>query len=137
VEPTEAPAVEPTEAPVEPTEAPVVEPSAEATAESSAEPVEPVVVPEGGTAEVIGNQFKYDPPALSISSAGSTTIQLVNRDVVEHDYTIDELDIQIAAAVGSTGEATLSDIAPGTYRVHCTIPGHEAAGMVGSLVVTE
>jgi nitrous-oxide reductase len=122
---------------VEPTEAPAVEPSAEATAASSAEPVEPVVVPEGGTAEVVGNQFRYDPPALSISSSGSTTIQLVNRDVVEHDYTIDELDIQIAAAVGSTGEATLSDIAPGTYRVHCTIPGHEAAGMVASLVVTE
>jgi plastocyanin len=122
---------------VEPTDAPAVEPSAEATAQVTAEPVEPVVVPDGGTAEVIGNQFRYDPPALSISSAGSATIRLVNQDVVEHDYTIDELDIKIEAPVGGTGEATLSGIAPGTYRVYCTIPGHEAAGMVGSLVVSE
>jgi nitrous-oxide reductase len=137
VEPTEAPAEEPTEAPVvEPTQAPVVEPTAEATAEVTAEPIEPVVVPDGGTAEIIGNGFRYDPPALSISSAGSATIRLVNRDVVEHDYTIGELDIQIEAPVGGSGEATLSGIAPGTYRVYCTIPGHEAAGMVGSLVVS-
>ena len=59
-----------------------------------------------------------------------------NSDVVEHDYTIDDLELKIEAAVGSTGEATLTDVAAGTYRVYCTVPGHEAAGMVGELVVT-
>ena len=84
-----------------------------------------------------GNAFRYDPPELTISAAESTTIRLVNKDVVEHDYTIDELDLKIDAPTGGSGEATLTGTAPGTYRVYCTIPGHEAAGMVGSLIVTE
>jgi nitrous-oxide reductase len=132
----EATADEPAEEPAEePTEEPAVEPSAEATAEVTAEPVEPVVVPEGGTVKVLGNHFRYDPPALSISSAGSTTISLVNGDVVEHDLTIDELDFQIAVAIGQTSEGTLTDTEAGTYEFYCTIPGHKEAGMVGTLVV--
>jgi len=98
---------------------------------------EPTPEPVAAAIEVIGNQFKYDPDEVTIPSAGSSTIRLVNADVVEHDYTIDELDVKIEAAVGESAEATLTDVDPGTYRVYCTIPGHEAAGMVGSLVVTE
>jgi nitrite reductase (NO-forming) len=105
---------------------------------SSATPTpEPTPEPAAAAIEVIGNQFRYDPPEVTIPSAGSSTIRLVNKDVVEHDYTIDELEIHIPAPVGGSGEATLTDVAPGTYRVYCTVPGHEAAGMVGSLVVTE
>lgn len=105
---------------------------------SSATPTpEPTPEPAAAAIEVIGNQFKYDPAEVTIPSAGSSTIRLVNKDVVEHDYTIDELEISIKAAVGGSGEATLTDVAPGTYKVYCTVPGHEAAGMVGSLVVTE
>ena len=98
---------------------------------------EPTPEPVAEALEVIGNQFRFDPDELTISSAASTTIRLVNKDVVEHDYTIDELELKIEAPVGGSGEATLDGIAPGSYRVYCAIPGHEAAGMVGSLVVTE
>jgi nitrite reductase (NO-forming) len=109
----------------------------EVTIPTLAPDVADVIVPDGGTQEVIGNQFRYDPPAISISSAGAATVRLVNRDVVEHDWTIDALDVSIKAPVGGSGEATLSGVAPGTYQVYCTVPGHAAAGMVGRLVVTE
>ena len=87
--------------------------------------------------EVTGNAFAYDPADVTIPAEGSSTIRLVNTDVVEHDWTIDELDIKIEAPLGGTGEAVLSDIAPGNYAVHCTVPGHTEAGMVGTLTVTE
>ena len=83
-----------------------------------------------------GGGWAYDPSELTIPSEGSSTISLVNTDIVEHDLTIDELDFQIAVAVGETAEGTLTDVEPGTYRFYCTVPGHEANGMVGELVVT-
>jgi nitrous-oxide reductase len=130
VAPEEPPAPEPS--PAETTAA--QEPT---TAASPEAPVDAVTVPDGSTIEVIGNQFRFDPPAISISSSGPVTVRLANPDVVEHDWTIDELEVSIHAPVGGSGEATLSGVAPGTYQVYCTIPGHAAAGMVGTLVVTE
>ena len=81
------------------------------------------------------SEFKYEPADLAISSAGSSTISLVNKGFVEHDFTIDELEFQIAVAVGETSEGTLTDVAVGSYEFYCTIPGHKAAGMVGTLTV--
>ena len=83
-----------------------------------------------------GGGWTYDPSELTIPSEGSTTISLVNTDIVEHDMTIDELDFQIAVAIGETAEGTLTDVPPGTYRFYCTVPGHEVNGMVGERVVT-
>ena len=83
-----------------------------------------------------GGGWTYDPSELTIPAGGSTTITLVNSDIVEHDLTIDELDFQIAVPIGESAEGTLTDVAPGTYRFYCTVPGHEVNGMVGELVVT-
>ena len=80
--------------------------------------------------------FAYEPDAIEIASEGSTTIRLINEGIVEHDLTIDELDFQVAVGIGETAEGVLTDVAPGTYRFYCTVPGHEVNGMVGELVVT-
>ncbi len=87
--------------------------------------------------DVLATEFAFDPDAITISSEGSSTIRLINEGIVEHDLTIDELDFQIAVPIGETAEGTLTDIAPGTYRFYCTVPGHEVNGMFGELVVTE
>lgn len=87
--------------------------------------------------EVDASEFSYDPAAITISSQGSSTIRLVNKGIVEHDLTIDELTFQIAVPIGETAEGTLTDVPPGTYKFYCTVPGHEVNGMVGELVVTE
>ncbi len=102
----------------------------EATPEPTAEPTPVPAV------EVIGTEFAYEPETVTIPSAGSTTIRLINEGIVEHDITIDELDFQITAQIGETVEGVLTDVEPGTYRFYCTIPGHEVNGMVGELVVT-
>ncbi|MEA2026400.1 MAG: cupredoxin domain-containing protein [Chloroflexota bacterium] len=95
----------------------------------------PSPTPEAAALVIEASEFKYDPTDLAISSAGSSTISLVNKGFVEHDFTIDELDFQIAVVVGETSEGTLTDAAPGEYEFYCTIPGHKAAGMVGTLTV--
>ena len=98
---------------------------------------EPTPSPAPAALVIEASEFKYVPPEITIPSAGSTTFSLVNKGVVEHDFTIDELDdFQIAVAIGETAEGTLTDVAPGTYKFYCTVPGHEVNGMVGELVVT-
>ena len=96
----------------------------------------PSPAPEAAALIIEASEFKFEPSELTISSAGSTTFTLVNKGVVEHDFTIDELDaFQIAVPIGRTSEGTLTDPAPGTYEFYCTVPGHKAAGMFGTLVI--
>ena len=103
---------------------------ADATPEPTAEP------PPAPAVEVRAvDPFSYEPNAIEITSAGSTTIRLINEGIVEHDFTIDELDFQVAVGIGETAEGVLTDVEPGTYRFYCTVPGHEVNGMVGELVV--
>ncbi len=54
----------------------------------------------------------------------------------KHDFRIDEFDV--ATSVLDTGEEeTVEFVAErkGTYEFYCGVPGHRAAGMMGTLVV--
>jgi len=88
----------------------------------------------GPVLEVVGAEFSFAPTALK-ASAGKTTIRLVNKGVVEHDFTIDALKVKINAQAGKTAEATV-DLKPGTYKATCTVPGHLQSGMAGTLTVS-
>ena len=72
---------------------------------------EPTPEPAAAAIEIVGNQFRFDPDEVTITSAGSTTIRLTNPDVVEHDWTVEELDIQVEAQHRSADFAC----APGSY----------------------
>lgn len=80
-------------------------------------------------------EFAFGPGAVTISSAGPTTIELDDTGIVPHNLTVDALGIQIVAAAGRSTSATFQDLAPGTYEFYCSISGHRQAGMVGTLIV--
>jgi plastocyanin len=66
--------------------------------------------------------------------AGDVTFVLVNEGNILHDLTIDELGIHMVA---NPGETVVEDVTlqPGTYDYYCSVPGHRAAGMEGTLQV--
>ena len=37
---------------------------------------------------------------------------------------------------GGTSVITITDLKPGTYTLYCAVPGHEQAGMKGTLTVS-
>jgi uncharacterized cupredoxin-like copper-binding protein len=74
--------------------------------------------------------------AITLTVSPGTTFEMPNTGAAEHDFTVDELSVHVVAAPGETVEVTIpEDAAPGEYKFYCSVPGHEAAGMAGTLVV--
>lgn len=74
------------------------------------------------------------------AKAGTVTIKFTNASAVPHNFTLQQGTG--GAAVGATptfsggGTKTLSvNLKPGTYTFYCSVDGHRAAGMQGTLTV--
>jgi mono/diheme cytochrome c family protein len=69
---------------------------------------------------------------------GSIEIKMGNESSVEHDIAVEGGGVSGKGAVvgkGGTSEFKLSDLPAGTYTYFCTVQGHRAAGMEGTLTV--
>jgi plastocyanin len=71
------------------------------------------------------------------ATAGKVTIRMKDMSSVTHDIAITGNGVsQIGPMVSNGGVSTISPtLAPGTYTFYCSVPGHEAAGMKGTLTV--
>ncbi len=86
------------------------------------------------TIEVVTDGFAFDPDDITVD-AGSAEIVLDNTDgPIEHDFTVDELDVKVHADAGETAREVV-DLEAGSYTFYCSIPGHREAGMEGTLTV--
>jgi plastocyanin len=101
--------------------------AAETTTTTTAAPVASMEVTVSAT------EFSFDPDTIEVTAGEPVTITLINRGVVEHDITIDDLGIVIHANAGETVSETFT-VPAGEYHIHCSIPGHHEAGMMGMLV---
>jgi plastocyanin len=81
----------------------------------------------------------YDKKTLS-AKAGKVTITMTNMSPVGHNLTIQKGTN--GAVLGSTptfqgGTKSVSvNLKAGTYTFYCSVPGHRAGGMVGTLTVS-
>ena len=71
------------------------------------------------------------------ASAGTVTLSAVNPQSLTHDISIkgngiDQQGNQVSSGGTSTVTVTLK---AGSYEYYCSVPGHEAAGMKGTLTV--
>ena len=84
-------------------------------------------------------QLSYDKKTLS-AKAGKVTIALTNMSPVGHNITIQQGTS--GAILGATptfqgGTKSVSvTLKPGKYTFFCSVPGHRAGGMVGTLTVS-
>lgn len=93
----------------------------------------------GGSATVTvtgTDELTFDPETLS-APAGEQTVELTSEAGAGHTFVIegvnaDEPVVEAAAGETATGAVTLE---PGSYTFYCSIPGHRAAGMEGTLDV--
>jgi plastocyanin len=85
------------------------------------------------TIKTDGMRFVQD--EVRVKAGQPVTLRVVNRDGFAHAFDIDEFDIHAPLPANASFDATFTPTRPGRYRFYCGSPGHEAAGMVGVLVV--
>lgn len=81
-------------------------------------------------------KLEFDKTSLE-APAGKVTIVLTNESPVPHDVAIEGNGVDVKSDLVSNGETTTvsATLAAGTYTFYCTVPGHEDAGMKGTLTV--
>jgi plastocyanin len=83
------------------------------------------------------SQLKFNKDALS-AKAGKVTITMTNPSPLQHDIAIEGNGVEAKGeTVGQDGKSTVSeDLKAGTYTFYCSVDGHRAAGMKGTLKVS-
>ena len=94
----------------------------------------------GATLSVSANAeglLKFDKASLT-AKAGSVSIAFTNMSSLSHNLTVESSAHKIvgATATFAGGAHVLPlNLKPGTYKFFCSVPGHRAAGMEGTLTV--
>jgi uncharacterized cupredoxin-like copper-binding protein len=104
-------------------------------------------------------EFSYIPSTITVTAGEPVTLLIENTGQIEHDFVIDPIDVSSVSVEGSgvgehhmsgghmeydlhvstlpqgTSELSFTPNVPGTYKIFCSVDGHETAGMIGELVV--
>jgi Cu+-exporting ATPase len=85
---------------------------------------------------VIAKDVRFSPSEVHVTADRFAVLTFTNADPVFHDWTVEGLaNVDVPARPGQTTTLRFRIDQPGTYRILCTVPGHAAAGMTGTLVV--
>ena len=82
--------------------------------------------------------LSFDTSSLS-AKAGNVTIDFNNPAAITHDVAVEDSSGKELGKSDLISQSTttldLSNLKPGKYTYFCTVPGHEEAGMKGTLTV--
>jgi plastocyanin len=91
----------------------------------------------GGTIQVAADPSgapAFDQTELT-ASAGEITIEFTNESSVAHNVTLEDVEGGATETVTGDSASVTVDLEPGTYTYFCSVGGHRAAGMEGTLTV--
>ena len=83
---------------------------------------------------VDAKSFEFNPSQITIKAGEDVTIVLDSADA-EHDFVVQGQGHIVGANAGKRAKGGLMIDKPGTYKFWCSVPGHRAAGMEGTLTV--
>jgi nitrite reductase (NO-forming) len=94
----------------------------------------------GNAVEIGSYDIYFEPNDVTIPADTDVTITLPNHGVILHNFSITDHEnedlpfepIDVNIDPGATEEVTINAPA-GEYYFYCNVPGHEAAGMFGTL----
>ncbi len=92
-----------------------------------------------GAREVVveAGDVYFEPDTLRVRAGEPLNIVVTNVGAAFHDFTVTDLGVTVDVPAGTTTTAGLTVEEPGEYAYECTVPGHGAAGMTGTLIVAD
>jgi uncharacterized cupredoxin-like copper-binding protein len=98
----------------------------------------PAAAAAGISVRIKAGELYFEPKSVT-APAGPLTFEVSNEGAIEHNFVLEQPAKGVIAQVpviapGATERVTAS-VAPGTYRIVCSLPGHAEAGMVAELTV--
>ncbi len=105
--------------------------------------------------ETVGIRFsQFEPETITVRAGEVTTITIVNEDPIEHEWIVGAADVHERHRTGTEPfhaeiptEVTIPALAtrttyvtfdsPGEFEFLCHLPGHEAYGMKGTVIVVD
>ena len=81
--------------------------------------------------------MRFDPPSITVPVGQTVQFTLVNDGTLIHDFVLNEgvaQPVKVEANGKSSANAAFTIARAGTYTYICAQPGHEAAGMKGTVV---
>lgn len=80
-------------------------------------------------------EMRFQQTELQVKAGQPITLHLVNQDGYAHAFDLDEFDLHFPLAAEESVDIVFTPSRPGIYTFYCGSPGHQAAGMVGTLRV--
>jgi uncharacterized cupredoxin-like copper-binding protein len=125
--PANAPSLSPEASPVAAPGSPTGSPIAAGTPSAAEEAA-------GQTVTITSHDIFFDPTEVTIPAGSDVTVSLPNEGAAQHNFSIDDLNIHVDIAPGTTEQVVINAPA-GSYQYYCNVPGHKEAGMTGTLTV--
>ncbi|MYF65695.1 MAG: hypothetical protein F4185_07490 [Chloroflexi bacterium] len=94
-------------------------------------------VPVDGVLDVDMRNYVYEPRSFEFKVGETVEFRLISEDE-PHTFTVKELGINWVVPFNEEPQVeTFTFSEAGTYRLVCTVAGHEGSGMVGKITVVE
>jgi uncharacterized cupredoxin-like copper-binding protein len=92
--------------------------------------------PKPQTVAVTETEFKIALPTTQLK-AGPVTFDVKNGGKIDHDLVVTGNGITKGTPLISAGQSKTLEVTlkPGKYKLFCSVPGHEAAGMLTNITV--
>jgi nitrite reductase (NO-forming) len=89
------------------------------------------------TFELMIQNVAFDDTDFTVKSdmKDMVALSIMNMDALAHDFTVDALNVKLVVGPDETKTFTFP-AKPGIYDFYCSVPGHEQAGMKGTLTVS-
>ncbi len=84
---------------------------------------------------IYAQDIKFDMTTMTAKVDQPVTLTYINQGVIDHGFKIEGLVEETNIKPGQTATIEFTPTKAGEYRYICAVPGHEPAGMVGTLLV--
>lgn len=94
------------------------------------------VLSEGREFTVSGSEYSFSPSLITVKAGEQVKITFKNTGRLIHNLIVEGLAISTKTIGGGKSDIIeFTAPASGTYTFFCSVPGHRASGMTGSLIV--